>query len=170
MMKQSFWKTFFWAFTPLKSRPLTPRMSKMFAMFEPMTLPTAMDGLFWREATTEVASSGNEVPMATMVNPITRGGMRRNRAKREADSTNKSEPFNRTAKPKANEARSSGFMNLVELKQIKCHWPSLPGGGLGRRSPFFQQQYFGERLNGPVCLQADLFLLGEGDSHAHRAE
>ncbi len=39
-------------------------------MLDPTTLPNAISEFFLNAATTEVASSGNEVPNATMVNPM----------------------------------------------------------------------------------------------------
>ncbi len=51
---------------------LTERIRKMLKMLEPMMLPTAMSQFFFTVATTEVANSGNEVPAATIVSPITR--------------------------------------------------------------------------------------------------
>ena len=47
--------------------PMTARMLKR---FEPMTLPTATSACRRIAAITVVASSGSEVPMATMVRPI----------------------------------------------------------------------------------------------------
>ena len=49
---------------------LTPRIQNVLNMFEPITLPMAMSACFLYAATAEVASSGNEVPMATTVKPI----------------------------------------------------------------------------------------------------
>jgi len=41
----------------------------MLKMFDPTTFPTAMSGFFLIAATIDVASSGSEVPTATMVSP-----------------------------------------------------------------------------------------------------
>ena len=51
--------------------PVTPKISKMLKTFEPNTLPMAMPLLPLRAATALVASSGSDVPPATMVSPIT---------------------------------------------------------------------------------------------------
>ena len=53
-----------------RTRELTPRMKKILKMFDPIMLPTAMSLFFFTAATTDVASSGKEVPAATIVNPI----------------------------------------------------------------------------------------------------
>ena len=49
---------------------LRPKIQKILKMFEPITLPTAMSVFFLKAATAEVASSGREVPIATIVRPI----------------------------------------------------------------------------------------------------
>ena len=41
-------------------------------MLEPTILAMAISVFFLRAATTDVANSGNEVPIDTIVNPITR--------------------------------------------------------------------------------------------------
>jgi len=52
-----------------------PRMPKMLKMFDPTMLPTAISVCLRSAATTDVASSGSEVPTATMVSPITASEM-----------------------------------------------------------------------------------------------
>ena len=49
---------------------LTPNTKKILKIFDPTMFPMAISGLRFRMATTEVASSGRDVPMATMVRPI----------------------------------------------------------------------------------------------------
>ena len=46
-----------------------PRTKKILKIFEPTTLPTAISTFLLWAATAEVASSGSDVPTATMVNP-----------------------------------------------------------------------------------------------------
>ena len=58
----------------------TARTNSMLKMLEPMTLPTTMSASFLRAATIDVASSGNDVPSATIVKPIISGLMPSNRA------------------------------------------------------------------------------------------
>jgi len=65
----------------------------MFARHEPMTLPKEKDEWDWRDAIDEVASSGDDVPYATMVSEITRGEMPILRAVFEVPSTKISEPL-----------------------------------------------------------------------------
>ena len=50
---------------------LIPNTKKMLNRLLPTTLPIANPGFFFIAATTDVANSGNEVPPATNVNPIT---------------------------------------------------------------------------------------------------
>lgn len=51
--------------------PVAPRINRTLKTFEPRTLPMAMPLLPFLAATTLVASSGMEVPIATTVKPIT---------------------------------------------------------------------------------------------------
>lgn len=50
---------------------LMDKMRKILKIFDPIIFPTARSLFFFMAATTEVASSGNDVPMATMVKLIT---------------------------------------------------------------------------------------------------
>mgnify|MGYP000835876045 CR=1 FL=1 len=50
---------------------LMPRISRMLAMFDPMTLPSAMSALPLNSDTSDEASSGSDVPPATSVMAIT---------------------------------------------------------------------------------------------------
>ena len=50
---------------------LRPRISRMLAMFDPMTLPSAMSDLPLTSETTDEASSGSDVPPATSVRAMT---------------------------------------------------------------------------------------------------
>jgi len=45
-----------------RMKAVTPRISPRFAMFEPITFPSAMPLLPWFAATTPTTSSGAEVP------------------------------------------------------------------------------------------------------------
>ena len=51
----------------------SPKMNATLKMFEPTMLPIARSPAPTNEAFTETASSGELVPKATTVNPITRG-------------------------------------------------------------------------------------------------
>ena len=68
-------------------------------MFEPVTLPTAISFEPLRAAVTLTASSGREVPKATMVRPITSGDTPSFFATPEAESTKTSAPFTSSKKP-----------------------------------------------------------------------
>ena len=65
----------------------------------PITLPTARPGRPFVAATTEVASSGRDVPAATMVRPITASLTPMARASDDALSTKISPPHTRAARP-----------------------------------------------------------------------
>lgn len=73
--------------------------STMKYLFLPMMFPTAMSLFFLIAATTEVASSGNEVPAATMVNPISVWLTPRADAMSTALSTTKRPPMTSRANP-----------------------------------------------------------------------
>lgn len=50
----------------------TPSTKKILKILEPTTLPIAISTFFFLTATIDVANSGSEVPIETMVSPITR--------------------------------------------------------------------------------------------------
>ena len=66
-------------FTPISTSDLAPKTAAApktnitFATLEPRTPPTAIFGTPLSIASIATASSGSEVPMATTVNPTTRG-------------------------------------------------------------------------------------------------
>ena len=66
---------------------LQPNTKNTLKRLEPITLPTAISGFFFRAATTEVANSGSEVPPATKVKPMTDSLIPKLRAMPEAPST-----------------------------------------------------------------------------------
>ena len=75
--------------------PVTPSMRSMFMMFEPITFPMAMPlRPFWA-ATTLVASSGSDVPPATMVRPTTASLTPSVCATQAAPSTRSTRPWRR---------------------------------------------------------------------------
>ena len=53
----------------------TPTMSSVLKILLPTTLPTARSGVPLMAETIETKSSGADVPMATIVSPITISGM-----------------------------------------------------------------------------------------------
>lgn len=69
-----------------------PNIRPRFAMFEPMTLPTAIAGESLKVAASVAANSGALVPKATTVKPITRGLKLKRNAKLEANLTSSSPP------------------------------------------------------------------------------
>ena len=78
---------------------VTPRISRMFRILLPTTLPMAMPGVLSMAAVTLTAASGILVPMATMVRPMTSWGIFRRRASPAAPSTNQSAPLISSANP-----------------------------------------------------------------------
>lgn len=50
---------------------LIPNIQKVLKIFEPTTFPIAISDCFLYAATADAANSGNEVPIATTVSPIT---------------------------------------------------------------------------------------------------
>jgi hypothetical protein len=69
-----------------------PRIRKMFATFEPITLPNAIDGLPLNIEARLEASSGSDVPTATNDIAITASETPHARAIFVAESTNRSPP------------------------------------------------------------------------------
>ena len=79
--------------------PVMPRIMRMLKTLLPMTLPMAMAERPFRAATTLVASSGSDVPPATMVSPIMASLTPSDLATWVAASTNRLLPKIRHAKP-----------------------------------------------------------------------
>ncbi len=71
----------------------------MLKMFDPTMLPTAISVCLRNAAITLVASSGSDVPTATMVSPITASEMPNSRAMVVALSTRKPAPITRATSP-----------------------------------------------------------------------
>ena len=65
----------------------SPSTQKMLKTFEPITFPIARSVLPFLTATTAVTSSGNDVPIATMVNPTEDSEYPNNSASETAPST-----------------------------------------------------------------------------------
>ena len=85
---------------------LHPSTSKMLQIFEPTTFPIAIFAFppLTRQATEsleETASSGRLVPKATTVKPITRVGIFNFLAKKDAESTKRSELLTSSNTPPA---------------------------------------------------------------------
>ena len=82
-----------------RMRAVTPRISRVFMMFEPTTLPMAMSALPWKAPMKLTTISGAEVPMPTMVRPMTNSLRPKRRAMPEAPSTSQSAPNTMRARP-----------------------------------------------------------------------
>ena len=76
-----------------------PRMKNALNMHDPMTLPMASPGRPLIAATIDAASSGSDVPMATMVSPMRASLTPRAAAIPEAPATNRSPPAMSPASP-----------------------------------------------------------------------
>ena len=78
---------------------VAPRTSAMFAILDPIALPTASAALLCIAAVTETRISGAEVAIATTVRPMRRVGTPMFRAVPAAPTTNRSAPQISNAKP-----------------------------------------------------------------------
>ena len=78
---------------------LRPRMNSTLKMLLPTTLPTAMSVCPPSAAPTDTATSGELVPIATIVRPTTSGEMPRDSAILEAPRTSNSAPSTRAPRP-----------------------------------------------------------------------
>ena len=76
-----------------------PTMSRELKMLDPKTLPTAMSGVDFKADSRLTKNSGMEVPMATIVSPITICDMCMRSAIATAQSVNRSAPHNTRAIP-----------------------------------------------------------------------
>ena len=76
-----------------------PNIKNVLKMFEPTTFPMAISAFFLRAAMIDVANSGKEVPMETMVNPMILSEISRYWAMNTAPFTNIRPPTMRPAKP-----------------------------------------------------------------------
>ena len=76
-----------------------PNTKKTLNRLDPITFPIAISGFFFKAATTEVANSGREVPIATRVNPITDSPTPNDRAISLDPSTKKPTTENQSDEP-----------------------------------------------------------------------
>lgn len=82
-----------------KMRTVAPKTRAMFAMFEPITLPTAIPALSFKALVMLTINSGADVPNATIVIPITKGEIFTAFARATAPLTRNSPPKIKTIKP-----------------------------------------------------------------------
>jgi hypothetical protein len=85
---------------------------------EPRTLPRATSGWRRKLATTAVASSGSEVPMAINVNPMTASDTPAARARSTAPSTSSFEPTTRSPTPATTRSSEIGTEALVLMVSV----------------------------------------------------
>ena len=95
---------------PPATTPLMPRHPKMLKIQLPTTLPTAISRSPLRAAAIEVATSGMEVPAATMVSAITTSLTPSALAKTTAALTSQSEPSTKNTKPTNISANCAGSL------------------------------------------------------------
>ena len=95
-------------------------------MFDPSTLPSASPGLPRSAAATDAASSGSEVPMATMVSPITVSLMLNSRAMSIAPVTSKLPPPTSSTSPPRNASAAQWIARTASSSS------SAPASSLGR--------------------------------------
>ena len=104
--------------------PVKPNIAKILNTFEPNTLPIAMPLLPFFAATTLVASSGRDVPPATIVSPITASLTPSCCATKVAESTNRLLPIINPAKPP--------MINTTDFKTLV-----FANGSFSSSSPLF---------------------------------
>ena len=78
---------------------VTPRMSRTLKIFEPMTLPMAISALPCKAPMKLTTISGAEVPIPTMVRPMTKSLIPSRLATDDAPSTSQSAPFTIKKRP-----------------------------------------------------------------------
>ena len=106
-----------------------PRIKRMLNMLLPTTLPRDMSALPDRPAMTLTASSGELVPKATIVSPITRGDIPTSTASFDAPRTNASAPAMSRISPamkKNNEVRLIFTVYTVSLNEHHLAISDLP--------------------------------------------
>ena len=90
---------------------VTPRIRRTLKIFEPMTLPMAMSAFPLIAPMKLTTSSGAEVPMPTMVSPITKSLMPRRLAIADEPSTSQSAPLTTRPRPMMNNTICSNISN-----------------------------------------------------------
>ena len=79
---------------------VTPSTHKILNIFDPIIFPSEISLCFLNAAIADVASSGNEVPKATTLIPITTSDIPKNLAIKTAPSTKRSAPNDNATMPK----------------------------------------------------------------------
>ena len=92
-----------------------PTMSSVFSVFDPTTLPTARSGVPFRADTILTHSSGIEVPIATMVKPITIWLTPKRDAMFTAPSVSQSAPFSTATRPITS---STMFISMLPVAKL----------------------------------------------------
>ena len=107
---------------------LTPATTSRLKMFDPTTLPTAISFAPSSAAVTLTASSGADVPNATIVSPMMSGDTPRRRARPDAPETNQSAPLTSRAKPatrqmtaKIGNINTTPFWRVQQKKTFIAH-------------------------------------------------
>ena len=107
---------------------LTPATTSRLKMFDPTMLPTAISFAPSSAAVTLTASSGADVPKATMVRPMISGDTPRRRARPDAPETNQSAPLTSRAKPatrqmtaKIGDINYDSFPACATKKRLSLH-------------------------------------------------
>ena len=121
----------------------TPRIKRMLSMLLPTTLPTERSALPVIAALMLTAASGIEVPIATMVRPITICGILNFFAMLEAPSTKKSAPLAKKTKPRI----KNRTFNEIEGKEVKKI-------GIKKSPLFFYKQRLRiyKKITSPICV------------------
>ena len=107
-------------------RAVTPRIPRTLKMLDPTILPIAISDWRRNAAVSEVASSGRDVPTATMVRPINASDTSKSRATDTAPSTKNRAPNNSAARP--NPIHSSEITTdpgAADLSLSVVSWPGF---------------------------------------------
>ena len=91
-------------------------------MFEPITFPTASPPDPLKAASSEMTSSGADVPKATMVNPMMSGEMPMRRASPTAPFTRKSPPTTRPTSPSRNRNATRIMREELRRGSVRRIW------------------------------------------------
>ena len=106
----------------------TPKIKKILKILEPITFPTAISLSPFFAAIIDVTNSGNDVPNATIVNPIIASLRPKNLAISFAPSTDKSPPQTIPAKPGAVVDALCGFPSVDYAAHTIMHHLNDYGG------------------------------------------
>ena len=132
---------------------VSPKITSTFIILEPTTLPIVISALPWVAAEILTAASGREVPIATIVRPMTSWGIPKRSAICDAPSTNQSAPFISITKPTTNK-RTCNKISIFSLLFSFFFFPHLQI--VDRKICVFPENSEGaSALNEPGCFTGE---------------